>query len=128
MDLQAELARFNPDPALADWLTRTVGELVEDAQRNASKVVQRDVELHAAQTKNREKRGIPVAGGGKIRACRQSSKFALPAKPRHGWPFAGMKTRSKSGLWNGGRCTGIPCFEHLASGCSRFAQAVRQAL
>lgn len=51
MDLHAELARFDPDPALADWVTRTVGQLVEDGQRKASEIARRNVELHAACTK-----------------------------------------------------------------------------
>lgn len=66
MDLRAELARFNPDPALADWLAGTVQTLLDQAQnRNAEtlrlrdetlrlrdeQLARRDTELHAAQTK-----------------------------------------------------------------------------
>jgi transposase len=52
MDLHAELARFNPDPALADWVAQTMREFAEDAQRNAAEqIARRDSELHAARTK-----------------------------------------------------------------------------
>jgi transposase len=52
MDLHAELARFNPDPALTDWVAQTMQEFVADAQRNAAEqIARRDIELHAARTK-----------------------------------------------------------------------------
>jgi transposase len=56
MDLQAELANFNPDPALADWLTGAVQKLLEQAREETSvqlaeQIARRDTELHAAQTK-----------------------------------------------------------------------------
>jgi transposase len=58
MDLHAELARFNPDPALAEWLTGTVSQLIDDAQKFAAEsarlneqITRRNSELHAAQTK-----------------------------------------------------------------------------
>jgi transposase len=52
MDLHAELARFNPDPALADWVAQTMREFVADTQRNAAEqIARRDTELHAARTK-----------------------------------------------------------------------------
>jgi len=62
MDWQAELARFNPQPALANWITGAVGPLINQAQeqaaqalseaaRLAEQVSRRDSELHAAQTK-----------------------------------------------------------------------------
>ncbi len=58
MDLHAELARFNPDPALAEWLTGTVSQLIDDAQKFAAEsarlneqITRRNGELHAAQTK-----------------------------------------------------------------------------
>jgi transposase len=52
MDLHAELARFNPDPALADWVAQTMRDVVADAQRSAAEqIARRDTALHAAQTK-----------------------------------------------------------------------------
>ena len=58
MDLQAELARFNPDPALANWITDAVQKFTDQAQKEAAEstrlseqVARRDTELHAAQTK-----------------------------------------------------------------------------
>lgn len=66
MDLRAELARFNPDPALADWLAGTVRTLLDQAQQSNAEmlrlrdetlrlrdeqIARRDTELHAAQTK-----------------------------------------------------------------------------
>ena len=62
MDLHAELARFNPDPELADWLAGTVQDLLDQAQEEAAKasvvatrlaeqITHRDTELHCAQTK-----------------------------------------------------------------------------
>ena len=58
MDLAAELARFNPDPALANWITGAVQTLVDQAQKDAAEatrlaeqITRRDSELHFAQTK-----------------------------------------------------------------------------
>jgi len=58
MDLHAELACFNPDPALANWVTDAVQKLIDQAQKDAAEsirlseqVARRDTELHAAQTK-----------------------------------------------------------------------------
>jgi transposase len=58
MDLHAELARFNPDPALSNWITGTVQKLIDQAQEEAAEsvrlsaqITRRDTELHAAQTK-----------------------------------------------------------------------------
>ena len=51
MDLQAELARFSPDPKLANWITGTVQNLLDQAQKDAAESVRRDTELHAAKTK-----------------------------------------------------------------------------
>jgi transposase len=51
MDLDAELARFNPDPKLANWITGTVQKLIDQAQKDAAESVRRDTELHAANTK-----------------------------------------------------------------------------
>jgi transposase len=48
MDLAAELARFNPDPALANWITGTVQTLVDQAQKDAAHA---SAELRTAQTK-----------------------------------------------------------------------------
>jgi transposase len=58
MDLAAELARFNPDPALANWITGAVQTLVDQAQKDAAQatrlaeqITRRDNELRFAQTK-----------------------------------------------------------------------------
>lgn len=62
MDLHTELARFNPDPALANWIIGTVQKLVDQTQEDAAvalrkvaqrdtEIAQRNTELHAAQTK-----------------------------------------------------------------------------
>ena len=58
MDLVAELARFNPDPALANWITGAVQTLVDQAQKDAAQatrlaeqITRRDSELRFAQTK-----------------------------------------------------------------------------
>ena len=48
MDLAAELARFNPDPALANWITGTVQNHINHAQQQAA---QASAELRTAQTK-----------------------------------------------------------------------------
>jgi transposase len=48
MDLAAELARFNPDPALANWITGAVQSLVDQAQKDAAYA---SAELRTAQTK-----------------------------------------------------------------------------
>ena len=48
MDLAAELARFNPDPALANWITGAVQALVDQAQKDATHA---SIELRFAQTK-----------------------------------------------------------------------------
>ena len=47
MDLAAELARFNPDPALANWITGAVQTLVDQAQKDAAHA---SAELRTAQT------------------------------------------------------------------------------
>jgi transposase len=58
MDLAAELARFNPDPALANWIAGAVQTLVDQAQKDAAEatrlaeqITRRDNELRFAQTK-----------------------------------------------------------------------------
>ena len=48
MDLAAELARFNPDPALANWITGAVQTLVNQAQKDAAHA---SAELRSAHTK-----------------------------------------------------------------------------
>ena len=48
MDLAAELARFNPDPALANWITGAVQTLVDQAQKDATHA---RAELRTAHTK-----------------------------------------------------------------------------
>ena len=47
MDLAAELARFNPDPALENWITGAVQTLVNQAQKVATHA---SAELRIAQT------------------------------------------------------------------------------
>ena len=58
MDLAAELARFKPDPALANWIAGAVQTLVDQAQKDAAEatrlaeqITRRDSELRFAQTK-----------------------------------------------------------------------------
>ena len=55
MDLVAELARFNPDPALANWITGALQQHIDQAQEDAAEVRRqitlRDTELRTAQTK-----------------------------------------------------------------------------
>lgn len=55
MDLQAELARFNPDAELPDWILGAVQQLLGRVQQEATEASRqlacRDTELHAAQTK-----------------------------------------------------------------------------
>ena len=58
MDLAAELVRFNPDPALANWIAGTVQTLLDQAQKDAAEatrlaeqIMRRDSELRFAQTK-----------------------------------------------------------------------------
>lgn len=48
MDLAAELARFNPDPALANWITGTVQTRINQTQQEAARA---SAELRIAQTK-----------------------------------------------------------------------------
>jgi len=48
MDLAAELARFNPDPALANWITGAVQNRINQAQQEAARA---SAELRTAQTK-----------------------------------------------------------------------------
>ena len=55
MDLAAELARFKPDPALANWITSAVQTLVDQPQQDTAEVRRqitlRETELRFAQTK-----------------------------------------------------------------------------
>ena len=55
VDLVAELARFNPDPALANWITGTLQQHINQAQKDTAEVRRqislRDTELRTAQTK-----------------------------------------------------------------------------
>ena len=54
-DLVAELARFNPDPALAQWLTGALQQHSDQAQQDSAEVRRqitlREAELRSAQTK-----------------------------------------------------------------------------
>ena len=54
-DLVAELARFNPDPALASWITGALEQHIDQAQKDSAEVRRqialRDTELRTAQTK-----------------------------------------------------------------------------
>lgn len=51
MDFNAELARFKPDPALANWVTGAVQNLLDQTQKDAAESVRRNAELHAAKAK-----------------------------------------------------------------------------
>ena len=55
MDLHTELARFSPDPQLADWVAGTVQHLLDQARKDAAEslrqITHRDTELKLAQTK-----------------------------------------------------------------------------
>ncbi|MBL0168408.1 MAG: IS66 family transposase [Propionivibrio sp.] len=58
MEFHAELARFDPDPALANWITGAVQTLLDQAQKDASEttrlvaqITHRDTELFAAKAK-----------------------------------------------------------------------------
>lgn len=62
MDFSAELARFKPHPALANWITGALQSLLDQqaqkdavsvakATRLAAQITHRDTELHAAKTK-----------------------------------------------------------------------------
>lgn len=47
MDLTTELARFNPDPALRDWVADTVGQLLDQAQRDARALKAAELKIQA---------------------------------------------------------------------------------
>ena len=53
MDFNAELARFKPDPALANWVTGAVQNLLDQTQKDAAESLRqitcRNTELHAAK-------------------------------------------------------------------------------
>ena len=58
MDVHAELARFNPDPALANWIATALQSHIDQAAQASARAAQlaeevsrRDTELHAAQIK-----------------------------------------------------------------------------
>ena len=58
MEFHAELARFNPDPTLANWITDAVQKMLDQAQKDASEatrlaeqITHRDTELFAAKAK-----------------------------------------------------------------------------
>ena len=58
MEFHAELARFNPDPSLANWITDAVQKRLDQAQKDASdasrlaaQITHRDTELFAANAK-----------------------------------------------------------------------------
>jgi transposase len=55
MEFHAELARFNPDPSLANWITDAVQTLLDQAQKDAAEtlrqITHRDTELFAAKAK-----------------------------------------------------------------------------
>ena len=58
MEFHAELARFNPDPSLANWITDAVQKMLDQAQKDASEatrlaaqITHRDTELFAAKAK-----------------------------------------------------------------------------
>ena len=47
MDLTAELARFNPDPALAEWVSGTLGGLLEQTRKDAVEIRLKDLKIQA---------------------------------------------------------------------------------
>ncbi len=51
MNLPAELACFNPSPALTDWVTDTVQNLLDQVQKDALHATQMATELQRAQAK-----------------------------------------------------------------------------
>lgn len=58
MEFHAELARFNPDPSLSNWITDAVQKMLDQAQKDASEatrlaaqITHRDTELFAANAK-----------------------------------------------------------------------------
>jgi len=46
MDFATELARFNPDPALTEWLSGTVQNLLTQVQKETAEVTRQRAELH----------------------------------------------------------------------------------
>lgn len=54
-DIVTELARFNPDPALTNWITGALHQHLDQAQKDSAEIRRqitlRDTELRAAQTK-----------------------------------------------------------------------------
>ncbi len=51
MDLHAELARFNPDPALQEWVTGTIQTLLDQAAEAARRGDEREAQLKTAELK-----------------------------------------------------------------------------
>lgn len=47
MDLHAELARFNPEPALQEWLTDTLGRLLEKTRQDAVTIKAAQIKIQA---------------------------------------------------------------------------------
>lgn len=47
MDFALELARFNPDPALAEWVSDTVQKLLDQTQKDAAALQHKDLKIAA---------------------------------------------------------------------------------
>jgi transposase len=72
MDLTAELARFNPDPALADWLFA----MLKQAQQDAQAVAQQAAQLKTADIKI-QALTLELAYYKRIRFAHKSEAFSL---------------------------------------------------
>ena len=47
MDLHAELARFNPDPALQEWLSGALEQLTEKSRQDAAAIKAANLKIQA---------------------------------------------------------------------------------
>jgi transposase len=47
MDLHAELARFNPDPALREWMSGTLDQLLEKSRQDAAAITAANLKIQA---------------------------------------------------------------------------------
>jgi transposase len=47
MDLHAELARFNPDPALQEWLSGTLGQLLQKSRQDTATIQAANLKIQA---------------------------------------------------------------------------------
>lgn len=111
MDLTAELARFNPDPALADWLSATL----QQAQQDAQTVVQQAAQLKTAAIKN-QALTLELAYYKRIRFANKSEAFS--PDQRHLFEES----------WDTDTCAMQAEVEQLASGPKKRSRAGRQPL